>query len=62
VQVGRAVDTEALHAQGQSAVLDALSALDRLVAEIGARPAALRKSGGMTVRDRKHLAKALGTD
>jgi hypothetical protein len=62
VPAGRAVDTAAVHAQGQAALLDALSALDRLVTEIGVRPAALRKSGGMTVRDRKRLAKALGTD
>ncbi|GAA1467229.1 helicase-associated domain-containing protein [Nocardiopsis exhalans] len=60
--VGRAVDQEAVHAQAQAALLEALAAVDRLVAEVAERPAALRKSGGMTVRDRKRLAKVLGTD
>ncbi|MFH8980399.1 helicase-associated domain-containing protein, partial [Streptomyces varsoviensis] len=37
------------------------SALDRLLAALAERPAALRKSGGLAVREIKRLAKAAGT-
>lgn len=56
---GVPVDEEAVAGQAQSALVAALGAADRLMAEIAGRPAALRKAGGLTVRDRKRLAGAL---
>ncbi|WP_306366097.1 helicase-associated domain-containing protein [Nocardiopsis sp. CC223A] len=46
--------------QAQVALIAALNTADRLVAELAERPAAVRKSGGLTVRDRKRLTGITG--
>lgn len=61
VPAGVPAPRDVVAAEAQAALIELLGAVDRLVAEIAARPAALRRSGGMTVRDRKRLTKALGT-
>lgn len=52
---------EAVVAEAQAAAAATAGALDRLLASLSAQPAGLRKSGGLTVREIKRLAKAAGT-
>lgn len=58
---GEPVDAGTVAGQAQTALVAALAAADRLVAELTERPAAVRKAGGLTVRDRRRLAGALDT-
>ncbi|MET9295941.1 helicase-associated domain-containing protein [Streptomyces sp. NPDC003077] len=48
-------------AEAQAAAATLAAALDRLLAALAARPAALRKAGGLALRETKRLAKAAGT-
>ncbi|UNO42680.1 helicase-associated domain-containing protein [Streptomyces sp. MST-110588] len=49
------------HAESQAAASVLAAALDRLLASLAGRPAALRKAGGLALREIKRLAKDAGT-
>ncbi|MEV0279569.1 helicase-associated domain-containing protein [Streptomyces sp. NPDC050610] len=53
-------DPALVGAETQAAAATLASAMDRLLAALAAQPAALRKSGGLAVRETKRLAKAAG--
>lgn len=57
---GAPVDEVLVRDEGRAALLGFLGVVDRLVAEVGRSPLALRKSGGVTARDQKRLARAVG--
>ncbi|GAU68367.1 hypothetical protein SSP35_07_01690 [Streptomyces sp. NBRC 110611] len=48
------------HDESRAAAATLAATLERLLASLAAQPAALRKSGGLTVREIKRLAKAAG--
>ncbi|RXS58952.1 helicase-associated domain-containing protein, partial [Streptomyces sioyaensis] len=48
------------HDESRAAVANLAATVERLLASLAAQPAALRKSGGLTVREIKRLAKAAG--
>ncbi|MFE2230635.1 helicase-associated domain-containing protein [Streptomyces kronopolitis] len=48
------------HDESQAAVVTLDATVERLLASLATQPAALRKSGGLTVREIKRLAKAAG--
>ncbi|WP_229853004.1 helicase-associated domain-containing protein [Streptomyces albospinus] len=50
-----------LHEESQAAAAHLAATLERLLASLAEQPAALRKSGGLTLREIKRLAKAAGT-
>ncbi|MFI0262167.1 helicase-associated domain-containing protein [Streptomyces sp. NPDC017056] len=52
---------DALQAESQAAATTLAATLDRLLAALAAQPAALRKTGGLALREIKRLAKAAGT-
>ncbi|WP_236572964.1 helicase-associated domain-containing protein [Streptomyces sp. GS7] len=49
------------HDESQTAAAHLATTLERLLASLAEQPAALRKSGGLTLREIKRLAKAAGT-
>ncbi|MFE7119851.1 helicase-associated domain-containing protein, partial [Streptomyces sp. NPDC057654] len=54
-------DPAVVAGETQAAASALSAAVDRLLAALAAQPAALRKSGGLAVRETKRLAKAAGT-
>ncbi|MEX2973426.1 helicase-associated domain-containing protein [Streptomyces sp. C184] len=50
------------HDESRAAVATLAATVERLLASLATQPAALRKSGGLTVREIKRLAKAAGAD
>ncbi|MGY5126331.1 helicase-associated domain-containing protein [Streptomyces nigrescens] len=54
------VPPTSLHDESRAAAATLAAALDRLLASLATQPAALRKSGGLAVREIKRLAKAAG--
>ncbi|WP_241777629.1 helicase-associated domain-containing protein [Streptomyces sp. CT34] len=50
-----------VHDESRTAAAQLATTLERLLASLAERPAALRKSGGLTLREIKRLAKAAGT-
>ncbi|GAB3698637.1 helicase-associated domain-containing protein [Nocardiopsis oceani] len=60
-ELGRVpVDESLVRDEGRAALLGFLGAVDRLVAEVVRAPLTMRKSGGITARDQKRIADALG--
>ncbi|MFD7664137.1 helicase-associated domain-containing protein [Streptomyces sp. NPDC059788] len=53
--------TASLEGESQAAASTLAATLDRLLASLAAQPAALRKTGGLALREIKRLAKAAGT-
>lgn len=54
------VDPSAVRTESRAATAQAATALDRLLAALAERPATLRKSGGLAVREIKRLSQACG--
>ncbi|WP_328546563.1 helicase-associated domain-containing protein [Streptomyces platensis] len=54
------VPPTSLHDESRAAAATLAATLDRLLASLATQPAALRKSGGLAVREIKRLAKAAG--
>ncbi len=60
--VGLPTDATAVVDQARAAVRTALDTVDRLVAEVAARPLILHRVGGIGAGDRARLVRALGVD
>ncbi|MEU9114007.1 helicase-associated domain-containing protein [Streptomyces sp. NPDC048483] len=57
---GRATTAESLLDESRAAAATLAATLERLLASLARQPAALRKSGGLTIREIKRLAKEAG--